>query len=277
MYKSFIFKSLLLFFTLSLLLVSGCSSSSGSSKIDDASNTNIKTVSAQTSRIGFQLNKPQDGEEIAVIKTDKGDIKLRFFESEAPKACENFKELAKKGYYNGLKFHRVIKDFMIQTGDPNGDGTGGESIYGKTFEDEFCEDLCNIKGAVSMANSGKDTNGSQFFINQCGKDAFSGFSAFEKAYEVYQKNPQAFTERYGGTLDMSRVTDTYKNFYKDNGGNPFLDGYYNTAGKGHTVFAQVFEGIDVVNEIADVETNDFDKPLQNVRIKTVEIKPYKAS
>ena len=136
MYKSFIFKSLLLFFTLSLLLVSGCSNSYGSNKSDDTSNTNLKTVSAQTtSRIGFQLNKPQDGEEIAVIKTDKGDIKLRFFESEAPKACENFKELAKKGYYNGLKFHRVIKDFMIQTGDPNGDGTGGESIYGKTFED----------------------------------------------------------------------------------------------------------------------------------------------
>lgn len=113
-----------------------------------------------------QLKAPEVGEEIAVIKTNHGDIKLRFFPEVAPKAVENFKTHAKDGYYDGVTFHRVMNDFMIQGGDPDGSGRGGESIWGKAFEDEFHPDYENIRGALSMANAGPNTNGSQFFIVQ---------------------------------------------------------------------------------------------------------------
>ena len=113
-----------------------------------------------------QTQAPASGEEVAVIKTSKGDIFVRLFPEHAPKAVENFKTHAKNGYYDGLIFHRVINDFMIQGGDPTGSGMGGESIWGKSFEDEFTPELHNLRGALSMANAGPNTNGSQFFIVQ---------------------------------------------------------------------------------------------------------------
>lgn len=102
----------------------------------------------------------------ATIKTNMGDMEFVLFPEIAPKAVENFVTHAKEGYYNGLIFHRVINDFMIQGGDPTGTGCGGESVYGKAFEDEFSIDARNYYGALSMANSGPNTNGSQFFIVQ---------------------------------------------------------------------------------------------------------------
>ncbi|MFH1782907.1 MAG: peptidylprolyl isomerase [Candidatus Omnitrophota bacterium] len=100
-----------------------------------------------------------------VLKTDQGDIKIALFPEIAPKACENFVGLIKKEYYNGIIFHRVIKDFMIQGGDPTATGTGGESIWNRPFEDEVTSDITfNKEGILAMANSGKNTNGSQFFI-----------------------------------------------------------------------------------------------------------------
>src|SRR6476619_4646262 len=96
----------------------------------------------------------------AVMATSEGDVKLELFEGEAPKTVENFRKLAKDGFYDGLVFHRVIKDFMIQGGCPNGTGTGGP---GYTFEDEFNEHKV-VRGALAMANAGPNTNGSQFFI-----------------------------------------------------------------------------------------------------------------
>lgn len=101
------------------------------------------------------MEKPADGEEIAVLTTSMGVIKLRLFADAAPKTVENFKGLINKGYYNGLTFHRIVNDFMLQTGDPKGDGTGGESLWGKAFNDEFNANLVNIRGSVSMANAGK--------------------------------------------------------------------------------------------------------------------------
>ena len=102
----------------------------------------------------------------AVIKTNMGDMTFELNETAAPKAVENFSTHAKNGYYDGLIFHRIIKDFMIQGGDPTGTGCGGESIWVKAFEDEFSLDARNYYGALSMANSGPNTNGSQFFIVQ---------------------------------------------------------------------------------------------------------------
>lgn len=106
-----------------------------------------------------------DKPETLTIKTNQGDIKVKLFHDVAPKACENFVKLAAKGYYDGIIFHRVIESFMIQGGDPTGTGCGGESIWGKPFEDE-CDP--NVKfdraGLLAMANAGPCTNGSQFFI-----------------------------------------------------------------------------------------------------------------
>ena len=103
---------------------------------------------------------------VAVIKTNHGEMNIQLFPDQAPKTVANFVALAKSGYYDGVIFHRIIKDFMIQGGDPTGTGMGGESIYGESFEDEFSKELYNIRGALSMANAGPNTNGSQFFIVQ---------------------------------------------------------------------------------------------------------------
>ncbi len=194
-----------------------------------------------------QLQKPQAGEQIAVMHTNHGDISLRLFGERAPKAVENFVTHAQNGYYNGLIFHRVIQDFMIQGGDPTGTGCGGESIWGTPFKDEFDPALHNLRGALSMANAGPGTNGSQFFIVQ--------------ASSVH---PQL----------LSQMQDLRNYFpaeaeeaYRENGGTPHLD-YH------HTVFGQVFDGMSVVDEIAAVKTNAQDRPLDDVIIESIEIKEY---
>lgn len=113
-----------------------------------------------------QEAKPKVGDTVAVLHTNYGDIAMSFFPKYAPKGVENFQTLAKEKKYNNSIFHRVIKNFMIQGGDyTNGDGTGGNSCWGKEFENECVDELKNIRGAVAYANSGPDTNGSQFFIN----------------------------------------------------------------------------------------------------------------
>jgi peptidylprolyl isomerase len=100
-----------------------------------------------------------------VLETNKGNIEVKLMPDVAPKASENFEKLAAKGYYDGTIFHRVIKKFMIQGGDPTATGCGGKSIWGKPFKDEFAGDVCfDREGILAMANSGPATNGSQFFI-----------------------------------------------------------------------------------------------------------------
>ena len=111
---------------------------------------------------GEETNMPKP---IVVLETNQGNIEIQLFPDVAPKACENFTGLVKKGYYNGIIFHRVIKDFMIQGGDPTGTGSGGASIWGKAFEDEVSPTVkFDRKGLLAMANAGPSTNGSQFFI-----------------------------------------------------------------------------------------------------------------
>jgi cyclophilin family peptidyl-prolyl cis-trans isomerase len=104
-----------------------------------------------------------------LIETDKGAIEIEFLAADAPKAVENFRLLAEHGYYDGLTFHRIVRGFMIQGGDPAGDGTGGQSAWGTPFADEINEASALYRdgyrrGIVAMANAGPDTNGSQFFI-----------------------------------------------------------------------------------------------------------------
>lgn len=163
---------------MSLLLVcsmalSGCgqddSSNSSSSSLDP---TEINGQIDNEAITLLQFVEPEAGADMAVMDTSMGVIKLLFFKDAAPKAVENFITHAKEGYYNGLKFHKVIADFMIQGGDPEGTGEGGESIYTDEngnaipFEDEFNLGAWHFRGALSMVNDGADTNRSQFFIVQ---------------------------------------------------------------------------------------------------------------
>jgi len=176
-----------------------------------------------------------------IMHTTKGDIEIEFYGKDAPKTVENFQLLAKRGYYDGLTFHRVIKGFMIQGGDPTGDGTGGESAWGDNFGDEINPKALGLtdsaisklveqgyiynynlnshkmlKGSIAMANSGPNTNGSQFFI----------------------------------------ITE------KDQ---PHLDGQ-------HTVFGRVTKGLDVARAISEVEVDQNDKPKEPIYITSIELK-----
>ncbi|KAF5295297.1 hypothetical protein FQA39_LY13162 [Lamprigera yunnana] len=116
------------------------------------------------------------------LHTDVGDIKLELFCEICPKTCTNFLALAASDYYNGCLFHRNIKGFIVQTGDPGGTGKGGTSIWNKKFEDEFKEELKhNARGTVSMANNGPNTNGSQFFI------AYAAHPHLDLKYTMFAK------------------------------------------------------------------------------------------
>lgn len=249
-----------------VLSISACSSNSGV-KRDDGK------------KIGYQLETPAEGEEIAVLTTSLGTVKIRLFPDAAPKAVENFKGLIKKGYYNGLIFHRVIKDFMVQTGDPTGTGRGGESIWGKPFEDEFTASLLNVRGAVAMANSGKNTNGSQFYIDQAGPSKFAGWSQYDQAYSYFKQSKTTvsdFVTQYGNYwINMDKATSEYRSFYEQHGGSPHLDGYYNIQGMGNAVFGQVFEGMDTVDKIAAVQVDSSSKPITPVKIIKAELQKYK--
>ncbi|MGM0845889.1 MAG: peptidylprolyl isomerase [Bacillota bacterium] len=184
----------------------------------------------------------QENEKAVKMVTNMGDITIKLFPEQAPKAVENFMTHSKEGYYEGVIFHRVISDFMIQGGDPQGTGTGGESIWGEPFEDEFSKELLNIRGALSMANAGPGTNGSQFFIVQN--------SSIDPSLEQ-----QMVKAGFG-----KKAIETYM----ERGGTPHLDNK-------HTVFGQVIEGMDVVDEIAAVEKGAADKPVDDVVIEKIEI------
>ena len=113
----------------------------------------------------FTFHNNDSASTIVVLETTQGEIEIQLYPDAAPKTCENFVGLVEKGYYDGIIFHRIIKDFMIQGGDPTGTGRGGESLWGGKFEDEVTPELqFNRKGLLAMANSGPGTNGSQFFI-----------------------------------------------------------------------------------------------------------------
>ncbi|HEQ0563153.1 TPA: peptidylprolyl isomerase [Streptococcus pyogenes] len=195
-----------------------------------------------------QLTKEVGKEEAKVVmRTSQGDITLKLFPKYAPLAVENFLTHAKKGYYDNLTFHRVINDFMIQSGDPKGDGTGGESIWkgkdpkkdaGNGFVNEISPFLYHIRGALAMANAGANTNGSQFYINQNKKNQSKGLSSINY--------PKPIISAY------------------EHGGNPSLDG-------GYTVFGQVIDGMDVVDKIAATSINQNDKPEQDITITSIDI------
>ena len=192
----------------------------------------------------------QENERLVEMVTSMGSVKIKLFPEQAPKAVENFIKHSEEGYYEGVTFHRVIDGFMIQGGDPDGTGMGGESIYGGPFEDEFSKELFNIRGALSMANSGPNTNGSQFFIVQNNElDASFPEQMKEAGY------PKEVLKMY----ESEEVLKMY-----ESGGTPHLD-------HRHTVFGQVVEGMDVVDKIAATPTGAQDKPEKDVVIEKINV------
>ena len=239
--------------------------------------------------VGFQLEMPNEGDTIAVVHTTLGDFTMRFFPEQAPKTVTNFINLAKEGKYNNTTFHRVVRDFIVQGGHCGNDenAPNGTSSYGTEFEDEFCDKLFNVRGAVSMANSAQDTNGSQFFINQTSAEAYKnngGWAKLESNWENIKTQLlnykdsnllSAFIQKNGNNCyDTDIVPEEVQSLYEANGGNPYLDGAYNAVDRGHTVFAQVIDGMDVVDKIAVVKVDDDDKPVENVVIKSIDITTY---
>lgn len=154
------------------------------------------------------------GDKIVVLETSQGVIEIKLMSDIAPKTCENFIKLVEKGYYNGLIFHRVIKGFMIQGGDPTGTGRGGESIWGKPFEDEFNK---NVKfdnpGILAMANSGPRTNGSQFFITTIAAPWLNMhhtiFGTVIKGYDVVQKIENTATDESDKPVEEQKIIKAY--------------------------------------------------------------------
>lgn len=215
-------------------------------KTADSSATETKTsesVDLNALELPQLSETVSEDEDLVEMVTTEGSIEIKLFPKQAPKTVENFITHAKDGYYDNVLFHRVIENFMIQGGDPKGDGTGGESIWNGSFDDEISNQLYNIRGALSMANAGKDTqgngtNGSQFFIVQNSDDMSDGLLK-----DYYPE----------------KIIDAYKK-----GGTPHLDGK-------HTVFGQVTKGMDVVDKIAAAETAEQDKPKKDIRIEKINI------
>ncbi len=244
--------------------------------------------------VGFQLELPAVGEKIVVLETSMGNMYIRLFPKSAPITVTNFVGLVEAGYYDGISFHRVISDFMIQGGDPEGTGMGGTSVWGDKFEDEFNANLLNIRGSLSMANSGLATNGSQFFINQNSESTSKTYYDYNSIYSQleassgdglraeYEQYKSQLTEYADADAYVKAVIDQYigKNMifsdsvsneaweiYKNCGGNIHLDGAFKGGYGGHSVFGQVFKGISVLDAIAGVEVDTSSyKPLTDVII-----------
>ena len=245
---------------MSVTAITGCSSKkTASPSMYDASKSEADYKQCLDDESGYKdmanYTKPKDGEEIIVMKiANYGDVKIKLFPELLPKACANFVGLAKKGYYDGLTFHRVIADFMIQGGDPMGTGMGGQSIWGAQFDGGHSKYLNHVKGALAYANSGStSTDGSQFYI---------------VVGDTYTE--ELLTDTLKSALKSAEnLSDTVKKAYIDDGGTPFLDGDY-------TVFGQVFEGLDIVENICNnTETGAKDKPVKDVIIEKVQVENYK--
>lgn len=235
-----------------------------------------------------QFAAPSKGDTMAKIHTTMGDVTIRLFKKEAPKAVENFVTHAKEGYYDNTLFFRVISDFMIQGGDAEDNiGTGGFSIWGGPFEDEVCPYLSTYRGALCMANRGPDTNSSQFFIVTRGQQDMGSYKRVnlevESKYRVSDEKLKAFAERGGAPHLDYQLSLMMQKAYPDSAYKQYF----------HTVFGQVVEGMDIVDAISNVKTygekeiNEakilygsnqtqavLDKPMEDVMVESIEIYTY---
>lgn len=256
--------ALILFAVIALVIIFGgdkkTTNSTNSTSSQNSTFENEKTENSTNEQSEFQnydfeeaaekqMADAESGETIAIMHVKNfGDIKFKFFTEKTPKAVENFLTHAQNGYYDGVKFHRVIEDFMIQGGDPQGTGYGGESIWGKGFEEELDESLVPYRGALCMASSGTGTSslGSQFFIVQANAD-------------------DAIADQMSAYGYPEKLTNCYKKY----GGYLSLYGSY-------TVFGQVIEGMDVVDKIAKVDKSyssngELSVPNEDIIIESIDV------
>lgn len=242
---------------LSAILLTGCATSddNATTTTDNVGDTEESLTTEELNDVSLPQLENHVGEDeyLVEMETTEGNIQIRLFPKYAPLAVENFVTHAKNGFYDGTIFHRVIEEFMIQGGDPEGTGMGGQSIWrdvdpeidgGTGFPLEITPNLYNIRGALSMANTGQpNSNGSQFFINTNPNDMSSGLAI--------QWTPE-------------RIIEAYRE-----GGNPGLDGRF-------TVFGQVYKGMDVVEKIAggEVEASaagEQSSPVNPVKVTHIRI------
>ncbi len=265
MKKVFIF-TVFLILTVSLFLLTGCAdntsnNTSENNTINKTTNTSQNTTKTSSSEkeVNYEENAikqmamPNEGDTIAIFHIKNfGDVKVKFFPEIAPKAVENFTTHAKNGYYNGLTFHRVIEDFMIQGGDPEGKGTGGKSIWGEGFGVELDDSLVPYRGALCMAMSSLPNSiGSQFFIVQANYS--QDMENMLKSYN-YPEGLLNQYKKYGGYLSL-----------------------YNQ----YTVFGQVYEGMEVVDNIVKIDktmssSGELSVPVEDVIIESIEVSTYNA-
>ncbi|MCL2857780.1 MAG: peptidylprolyl isomerase [Oscillospiraceae bacterium] len=196
-------------------------------------------------------NQPiEPGDHIAVMETTMGTIRIRLFPQYTPIAVENFMGLIEEGFYDGRNFHRVISNFMIQGGAYEPTGMGGMTIFRdeegnhQQFDNEVVDELWHFRGALSMANAGPNTNSSQFFIVQ---------------------NSDPLDEGTADALRQHGFPEEVIAHYAEVGGTPHLDGLNGV----HTVFGHVIEGMDVVDAIAGVATDQMDRPFEDVLITSM--------
>ncbi|MDF9824240.1 cyclophilin family peptidyl-prolyl cis-trans isomerase [Breznakia sp. PF5-3] len=226
-----------------MFVISGCGSNDDTEDKTTDKEEKEEEREELTSLAQFQETYPDD-QPVAIVETDKGKMVIVLFPEYAPKAVENFSTHAKNGYYDGLKFHRVMKDFMVQTGDPLGNGTGGESIWGGTFGTEISYELFHFKGALAMARGqSEDSQGSQFYI--------------------VQGSGKQLNYQYDKIIEDK---------YAEVGGVSSLDGQY-------TVFGQTIEGLDVLDALASVEvkesaTGEMSTPVEDIHIIKITMTTY---
>ena len=193
----------------------------------------------------YQLNPPSAGDTIVTIYTSEGDIKAVLYREAAPKAVANFIKLADSGYYDDLTIHKVIKDFVIQMGDPTGKGDGGEAASGKGLANEFNDFMHNFTGALAMAGGTDGLNHSQFYI-------VAG---------------SQMSDEYAAAMKEAGYSQEVIDAYRELGGLPSLDYQY-------TVFGQVYEGLDVVKTIASAKADKYNRPKKDITIDGVVISTY---
>ena len=219
----------------------------------------------------LQLTPLVPGELLVTMHTTMGDIVLRFFPTEAPQAVENFLTHAWDGYYNGVSFHRVIENFMMQGGCPDGTGMSGQSIWGHNFGQELSTELRHFRGALAMAQTQMPNSiGSQFYIVQATDVVPLYRSEFVNLLERQDEIMQEFADGSYVTIGDVFPEESLR-YFLENGGTPGLDWHFSN--NPHTVFGHVVRGMDVVDAIVRVpvegggETNQFQhRPVEPVLI-----------
>lgn len=255
--------------TVMALTLSGCNKTNQNQDENQLTGTPVveqERVEPSLTKSAKKLKQFADlkkGDQIAeIVVSNYGTMKIKLFPKQAPKAVENFITHSKEGYYDGLTFHRILQDFMIQGGDPEGTGAGGDSIWGGPFEDEFSDDLYPYRGALCMANSGSDTNTSQFFIVDADENEVKRLQ--DLVMERYNLSLIDYVKNGYATDISERELNNFLTY----GGAPWLTRH-------HTVFGQLLEGFDVLDAIAKAEVaNESGIPKNPVVIEKINISEY---